>query len=97
MRLFSEQRGAIYRANIRGAVYSQREHVELVQISPMEGSEMYPFSGIFGTFSITRSIPFCGIVVRDGFMLCRKLFKSCGAAVGGFGRPWGTPWKGLAR
>ena len=29
--------------------------------------------------------------------LCRVLFKGCGAAVGGFGRPWGTLWKGLAR
>ena len=29
--------------------------------------------------------------------LCRVLFKGYGAAVGGFGRPWGTLWKGLAR
>ena len=60
MRLFSEQRGAIYRANIRGAVYSQREHVEPVQISPMEGSEMYPFSGILGHFPLQEVSRFAG-------------------------------------
>ena len=63
MRLFSEQRGAIYRANIRGAVYSQREHVELVQISPMvpwKGRRCIPSVGFLGHFPLQEVSRFAG-------------------------------------